>query len=163
SSYLTIEHRGVIPVALRPQMGNWVFGCDICQEVCPPNRHVLPLAPPALRPRDVDDAFPALMPLLTMTSEEYRDRYRGRAAKRAKRDGLARNAAIALGNSGDRSAVPALADALAHHDAALVRGHAAWALGQLGGSVARAALERRRVAEPDAIVRSEIAAAMGSP
>jgi len=160
-SYLTIEHRGALPVALRPQMGNWVFGCDICQEVCPPNRHVLSLAPPALQPRDVDDAYPALIPLLTMTTEEYRDRFRGRAIKRAKREGLARNAAVALGNSGDRAAVPALLAALREHDAPLVRGHAAWALGHLGGKTARAALEHRRATEPDEDVRAEIVAALG--
>lgn len=162
-SYLTIEHRGAIPVALRPQMANWVFGCDICQTVCPPNRHALPLAPPALRPRDEDDAFPALVPLLNMTVERYRGRYRGRAIKRAKREGLARNATVALGNSGDRAATPALTDALTGHDCALVRSHAAWALGQLGGKAARAALERRRAAEPDDAVRAEIEAALALP
>jgi epoxyqueuosine reductase len=159
-SYLTIEHRGVIPRDLRPLMGDWVFGCDICQEVCPPNRHVLPLAPPALQPRSADDASPALMPLLTMTREEFRARFRQRAVARAKREGLARNAAIALGNSGDAAAIPALAHALRTHDAALVRGHAAWALGRFGGTTARAALDRSRVSEPDAMVRDEIAAAL---
>jgi epoxyqueuosine reductase len=160
-SYLTIEHRGAFPVELRPKIGNWVFGCDICQEVCPPNRHVLPLAPPALQPRDVEDAYPALIPLLTMSVDEYRDRFRGRAMKRAKREGLARNAAVALGNSGDRAAVPALIDALRAHDAPLVRGHAAWALGHLGGQAARAALDRCRTTEPDAEVRAEIETALG--
>jgi epoxyqueuosine reductase len=159
-SYLTIEHRGAFPVELRPKIGNWVFGCDICQEVCPPNRHVLPLAPPALQPRDVEDAYPALIPLLTMSVDEYRDRFRGRAMKRAKREGLARNAAVALGNSGDRAAVPALIDALRAHDAPLVRGHAAWALGHLGGHAARAALDRCRTTEPDAEVRAEIEGAL---
>ncbi len=161
-SYLTIEHRGALPTELRPQMGNWVFGCDICQEVCPPNRHILPLAPPALQPRDVDDAYPALLPLLTMTVAQYRDRFRGRAIKRAKREGLARNAAVALGNSGDRAAIPALADALAGHDAALIRGHAAWALGQLGGEAARDALDRCRATESNEGVRSEIEAALSA-
>ena len=161
-SYLTIEHRGSVPVDLRPKIGKWVFGCDICQEVCPPNRHALPLAPPALQPRDVDDAYPALIPLLTMTIEGYQSRFRGRAIKRAKREGLARNAAVALGNSGDRAAVPALADALAHHDAPLVRGHAAWALGQLGGAASHIALERCRMTEPDDGVRAEIMAALGT-
>ncbi len=162
-SYLTIEHRGSLPVALRSQMGDWVFGCDICQEVCPPNRHVLPLAPPALQPRDAEDAYPALIPLLTMTVKEYRDRFRGRAIKRAKREGLARNAAVALGNSGDRAAVPALMHALREHDAPLVRGHAAWALGHLGGKTAHAALEHCRMVEPNADVRAEITAALGEP
>ncbi len=159
-SYLTIEHRGMFPVELRPQIGDWVFGCDICQEVCPPNRHALPLAPSALQPRDVEDAYPALVPLLTMSMTEYRDRFRGRAIKRAKRDGLARNAAVALGNSGDRAAVPALIDALRTHDAPLVRSHAAWAIGRLGGEAARAALDRSRSTETDAAVREEITMAL---
>src|SRR5207302_1539587 len=83
-SYLTIEHRGAIPRDLRPLIGDWVFGCDICQDVCPPNRHVLPLAPPALQPHDGEDAYPALGPLLTMTETEYRTRFRGPAITRAK-------------------------------------------------------------------------------
>jgi epoxyqueuosine reductase len=161
-SYLTIEHRGAIPHELRPLMGDWVFGCDICQEVCPPNRHVLPLAPPALHPRDVDDAYPALIPLLTMTREEFRARFRHRAVARAKREGLARNAALALGNHGDPAAIPALMDALRTHDSALVRAHAAWALGHIGGPVARAMLDRCRVGEPDVVVRGEIEAALGT-
>jgi epoxyqueuosine reductase len=159
-SYLTIEHRGALPMELRREIGTWVFGCDICQEVCPPNRHSLPLAPPALRPRDIDDAYPALIPLLTMTVEEYRARFRGRAMKRAKREGLARNAAVALGNSGDHAAVPALITALHTHDAPLVRSHAAWALGQLGGRAARTALDHCRATEQDAGVVEEIERAL---
>jgi epoxyqueuosine reductase len=97
-----------------------------------------------------------------MTMGEYQSRFRGRAIKRAKREGLARNAAVALGNSGDRAAVPALADALTRHDAPLVRGHAAWALGHLGGKAARTALERCRMTEPDDAVRGEMLAALGT-
>lgn len=160
-SFLTIEHRGVLPRELRPQMGDWVFGCDVCQEVCPPNRHALPLAPPALRPRDADDAYPALVPLLTMSAAAYTERFRGRPTKRARREGLARNAAVALGNVGNRDvAVPALAATLRGHDAPLVRGHAAWALGRLGGATARVALDRARITEPDDDARAEIVAAL---
>jgi len=159
-SYLTIEHRGAIPVELRVPMGDWVFGCDVCQEVCPPNRHVLPLAPPALRPQSTDDAFPALVPLLSLTAAEFAARFRGRAVKRAKREGLARNAAIALGNSGNRAVVPALVTVLQTHDNAVVRGHTAWALGQLGGNVAHDALNAARTADPDVYVLGEIATAL---
>jgi epoxyqueuosine reductase len=159
-SYLTIEHRTAIVPELRPLIGNWVFGCDVCQDVCPPNRHVLPLAPPALQPRSVDDAYPALIPLLMMTVGEYRARFRGRSVKRAKWEMLVRNAAIALGNSGDRAAAPALRDALRGHESPLVRGHAAWALGRLGGAIARATLDCCRATEPDTAVRAEIAGAL---
>ena len=159
-SYLTIEHRGALPRDLRPLMGDWVFGCDICQAVCPPNRHALPLAPPALRPRDADDAFPALAPLLSLTPAAFHARFRGRAVTRAKWEGLARNAAIALGNTRDPAALPALVAALAAHESPLVRGHAAWAIGRIGSAPARAALDRRRASEPDATVLEEIAAAL---
>jgi epoxyqueuosine reductase len=162
-SYLTIEHRGAIPRDLRPLMGDWVFGCDICQDVCPPNRHVLPLAPPTLLPHDGEDAYPALGPLLKMTETEYRARFRGRAITRAKRAGLARNAAIALGNTGDPAAVPPLADALRTHDLALVRGHAAWALGRIGDAAARDALRGHRPIESDQFVCEEIETALNGP
>jgi epoxyqueuosine reductase len=92
-AYLTIEHRGPIPAELHAGIGEWLFGCDVCQEVCPWNRRV----PPAR------DPLPALPPppaetLLTLTETEFRERFRGSPLKRARREGLARNAAIVLGN-----------------------------------------------------------------
>ncbi len=159
-SYLTIEHRGAIAADLRSRMGGWVFGCDVCQEVCPPNRHVLPLAPPALYPRDVDDAFPALVPLLTATPADHAARWQGRAVRRAGWEGMVRNAALALGNSGDPAAISPLAAALREHPSPVVRGHAAWALGNLGGARARGVLNACRTTEPDASVCGEIVAAL---
>lgn len=161
-SFLTIEHRGTIPRDLRPLMGAWVFGCDICQEVCPPN--LRPGAPARDDPRgerDVDFGAPELIPLLEITPEEFARRFGHTPVKRAKREGLQRNAAIALGNSGDRAAVPALIRAL-REASPLVRGHAAWALGRLGGAGATRALRDALEAEPDDEVRAEIEAALTS-
>jgi len=125
-SYLTIELRGPIPEELRPQVGDWVFGCDVCQEVCPWNRKAPPAADPAFQPRADLEAID-LVALLGMSEQAFRERFRGTALTRARRRGLLRNAAIALGNSGDRNALPALRKALEDAEP-LVREAAAWAI-----------------------------------
>ncbi|HKO25063.1 MAG TPA: tRNA epoxyqueuosine(34) reductase QueG [Chloroflexota bacterium] len=167
-SYLTIEHRGAIPRELRPLMGNWIFGCDLCQDVCPPNLRPgvpaheefrLGAADPAPEQDDASPGTPELIPLLTISPEEFRRRFGRTPVKRAKREGLQRNVAVALGNSGDRAAVPALARAL-REATPLVRVHAAWALGRLGGADAAAALRSALQAEEDSAVRAEIEAAL---
>lgn len=138
-SYLTIENRGPIPRELRPAMGNHVFGCDDCQDVCPWNRFARESAAArAFAPRS-GLAAPALVELLALDAQEFARTFRGSPVKRARRRGLLRNVAVALGNSGDPAAVPALVRALADEEA-LVRGHSAWALGRLGGEAARASL-----------------------
>jgi len=130
-----------------------VFGCDICQEVCPWNRD--PRAP-------ADSALAPYLPdLLALDDAAFRARFGGTAVTRTRRRGLLRNAAVALGNSGNPTAVPSLVAALADPEP-LVRGHAAWALGQLGGRTARAALERARRVEPDSGARSELDAALAA-
>jgi len=159
-SYQTIENRGDIPHELRPLMGDWVFGCDICQDVCPVNRHAAATAMPELASRGPEHAYPLLTDLLRLDEATYTGRFHGTAVKRAKRTGLQRNAAIALGNAGDPATVPALAQALATADP-LVRRHAAWALGRIGGAEAAAALRAALAGEGDASVRGEIAAALG--
>jgi epoxyqueuosine reductase len=162
-SYLTIEHRGVIPRALRPLMGAWVFGCDLCQEVCPPNQRPGASAHDEFRAGAADDAAslaaPELIPLLEISPDEFTRRFGHTPVKRAKREGLQRNAAIALGNSGDRAAVPALARAL-REATPLVRAHTAWALGRLGGAEALAALRAAQESEADETVCEEIASAL---
>jgi epoxyqueuosine reductase len=152
-SYLTIEHRGPIPPALRPALDNWIFGCDICQEVCPWNG--------APAPDGADDLGPALVPLLALDAAGFAARFGATAIRWAKRRGLLRNVAVALGNSGNPAAVPALAAALGDPEP-LVRGHAAWALGRLGGIVARRALDAARAAETDATVRAEVGDALAA-
>jgi epoxyqueuosine reductase len=133
-SYLTIEHRGSIPLELRPLMGTWAFGCDLCQEACPiPER----LAPPPLPDRGASTAqgpvpFPDLVECLQLDDEAFRARFRHTAVWRTGRAGLARNAAIALGNAGDRAALPALQQAQRDDPDPVVRDAAQWAVAQLG-------------------------------
>lgn len=158
-SYLTIEHRGAIPRELRPAIGNRVFGCDDCQAACPWNRHARAAREARYLPQEGAVA-PPLVELLGLSEERFRERFGRAAVSRAKREGLARNAAIAIGNSGDRAGVPPLARALAGDPSAVVRGHAAWALGRIGGAEARAALEASLGIETDAWARSEIASAL---
>ena len=157
-SFLTIELRGPIPRELRPLVGDWVFGCDICQDVCPVNRKAQLSLEPAFRQRH-DFAAPELIPLLELDDEGFRERFRNSPIKRAKRVGLQRNVCVALGNIGDVSAVPALAQALQGADA-LVRGHAAWALGRIGGREAAEALKSAIPGEEDAQVLQEIETAL---
>jgi len=130
-SYLTIELKGAIPDALRPGVGRQVFGCDICQDVCPWNRRRRLQAGPSFEPRPGHVA-PDLDELAQLDEEGFRRRFRGSAVKRAKRRGLLRNVAVAIGNSGDPAHRPVL-ERLANDDDALVREHARWALGRLSG------------------------------
>ena len=153
-SFLTIELRGSIPRDLRPLMGDWVFGCDICQEVCPVNRKAAQSREVEFRKRHDFDA-PELIPLLSLDEDGFRQRFNGSPIRRAKLAGLQRNVCVALGNIGDSAAVPALVQALKSSEP-LVRSHAAWALGQIGGETARRALQRAISEEEDADVVEEI-------
>jgi epoxyqueuosine reductase len=153
-SYLTIELKGPIPVELRPGIGDWIFGCDICQEVCPWNRKAPPGADPELLPRP-GQTDPDLLELLALTPPEFRARFRDTPLSRPKRRGLLRNVAIALGNRRDPVALPALLIALQDEEP-LLRGAAAWALGQLPGAAQYPALQQRLTLETDATVRAEI-------
>ena len=157
-SYLTIELKGFMPRHLRALVGNHIFGCDICQEICPYNVKARETAEAALGPRSGLYA-PQLIPLLALTEVEFRQRFRGSPILRAKRRGFLRNVAVALGNIGSVQAVPALIRALDDEEL-LVRGHAAWALGEIGTSSARVALRRRIEFETDPQVCAEIDAAM---
>ncbi len=155
-SFLTIELRGAIPRELRPLMGDWVFGCDECQEVCPYTNAASVDDDDAFRPQSTNNAFPSLRWLLTMSEEEFRETYRGTAVLRAKRSGLARNAAVALGNTGSTDDLATLEQAVCDHDLPLVRGHAAWAMAQIDASIARPFLATRIARETDLTVREEI-------
>ena len=146
---LTIELRGPIPVPLRPALENWIFGCDLCQQVCPWNA----------AGTETDELTPVLPDLLALDADGFRTRFGRTAVARTRRAGLLRNVAVALGNSGNPDAVPSLARALGDPDA-LVRGHAAWALGRIGGHAARRALDVARARENDAETAAEITAAL---
>ena len=157
-SYLTIEHRGAIPLHLRSRLGSRVLGCDVCQDVCPWNRRATPALEPAFAARE-GLAPAALIELLRLDAEAFSKRFRRHPAKRPKRRGLLRNVAVALGNSGCQEAVPHLVHALADEEP-LIRGHAAWALGQLGGYEARRGLSQSLEQECDEEVVEEIRAAL---
>jgi epoxyqueuosine reductase len=155
-SYLTIEHRGPISRELRPKLGNWIFGCDICQEVCPWNGDTMRAAPVS------NELMPSLADLMELDDDGFRRRYGKSAVRRTKRRGLLRNTAVALGNSGNPLAVPILVRSLETEAESIVRLHAAWALGRLGGSTARGALEHARWREEDPAVKDELENALST-
>ena len=156
-SYLTIELRGPIPRPLRPLIGTWIYGCDLCLDVCPWNRFAEPTRELRYAPRP-ELVNPSLTEMLAWDQATFSRVMKGSPIKRTKRRGLLRNVAVALGNAGDRTAVHDLARCLSSEHEPLVRGHAAWALGVLGGKVARGALEASR--DPDAFVADEVAWAL---
>lgn len=164
-SYLTIENKGPIPTALRAGLQDWVFGCDICQMVCPWNKR---FAPPggdmALSPRP-DIPRPVLRKELRLTAQEFNLKFRHSPVKRARRRGYLRNVAVALGNQADPQTIPDLIQTLESEPEPLVRSHAAWALGQMrepshARHLARTALEKALGQENDATVIVEIRLAL---
>jgi len=159
-SYLTIEYRGFIPPALRPLMGNRIFGCDDCQAVCPWNRYTVPPSPDLLSPRS-ENVLPRLEELLALDEMAFRKRFRKSPVRRAGRGGLLRNVAIAMGNSGDPRYTEQLTGALRDAEA-LIRGHAAWALARLGAAGSLSTLHDALSGEADAQVATEIAQAIST-
>jgi epoxyqueuosine reductase len=158
-SYWTIEHRGPIPREMRPLLDDWVFGCDVCQEMCPWNAEPAAASDPALALPQARRAM-TLVDLLKLRREEYEEHFRRSPMKRAKRSGLRRNAAIALGNRRRSVDVPVLEQALLDAEDIEVRRHAAWALGRIGGEAARRALEGAMLREKEPAVVDEIATAI---
>ena len=126
-SYLTIEHKGAIPESLRPLAGNWIFGCDACQEICPWVRRFAQPRSDRFTAFDPERFAPDLLELMTLDKAGFRARYRDTPVWRTKRRGLLRNAAVALGNAGDPVALPVLRRALQDEEP-LIREHAAWAI-----------------------------------
>lgn len=168
-SYLTIELRGSIPPSLRERQGSWLFGCDVCQDVCPWNRRQedAQAGQPETSKRPLHDSFlPAadanpieLAGLFLLDDAAFRQRFRHTPLWRPRRRGLLRNAAIVLGNQPHTAALPSLARGL--HDAEpLVRAACAWALGRFRVPAAHEALKNRLAAETEAEVRAEIEAAI---
>lgn len=133
-SYLTIELRGPMPEELRADVGDWLFGCDICQDVCPWNRKAPATTAPALQPRD-DIAALDPVELLGLSEEEFRRRFRDTPLFRTKRRGLIRNAAIVLGNSCDPAALPALRRALDDPDT-VIQDTVRWAIERINTEAA---------------------------
>lgn len=157
-AYWTIEQRGWIPEAMRGELEGWVFGCDICQEVCPWNQEAEAGDHPELA-LPGERAELELCGLLALDRSSWLERLRASPMKRPRLAGLRRNAALAMAHRRDPRYVPELARALADEDP-LVRGHAAWALGCLGGAEARHALARARAREEEPRVARELDAAL---
>jgi epoxyqueuosine reductase len=159
-AYLTIEYKGWIAHELRPMIGGRIFGCDVCQDVCPYNHGKAAILPRGTAGTlDQPDAA-HLLPWLTMSSSDYRRFVSGTALRRASRWQLLRNAAIAAGNSGDDSLVKPLAALLLNSTHPIVRGHAAWAVGRLRNAQAAAILLEALNHESDPDVLSEIRRAL---
>jgi epoxyqueuosine reductase len=159
-SYLTIELKSAIPQELRPLLGNWIFGCDVCQQVCPWNQRFAqpaasPESNPVFSPR-LHVIHPELLSELRLTPEGFNQKFKGSPVKRAKRRGYLRSVAVALGNSGNQQAIPSMTHILESETEPLIRGHAAWALGRIGGRDARLALHAAAGQEKDETVQNEI-------
>jgi epoxyqueuosine reductase len=154
-SYLTIELRDQpIPAELRPGMQDWMFGCDVCQEVCPWNRKAPISGETAFQPVETFTPVDACE-LLTLDEAAFQERFQSTPMSRARRAGLLRNAAIVLGNRGDESAVPALLGVL-NDEEPLIRGAAAWALGRLGAPTTVEMLQTRLEIETETDVIEEL-------
>ncbi len=161
-SYLTIEHRDHIDDALKPHLGNWVFGCDICQEVCPWNRKARHSDEPQFAPR-ADLRLPDLLGTLSLTEQQFRQRFRQTPLWRSKRRGILRNAILVVGNQRFAGADEAL-DNLLLDDEPLIRAAAAWAIGRIASNGWRERLSRALAAEADPAVRAAIENAItGAP
>ena len=155
-SYLTIELKEAIEPTLRPLMKDWIFGCDICQDVCPYNRTAVG------EDECKENQFSLEKILSCRTESAFIGECAGTPLMRAKREGLLRNTVIAAGNQKDPAAVPALSDALMRDSSFLVRQHAAWALGRIGGSPAQEALKSSFKTEENPAVLQEIKQALQS-
>ncbi|MGH7802294.1 MAG: tRNA epoxyqueuosine(34) reductase QueG [Thermodesulfobacteriota bacterium] len=153
-SYLTIEHRGMIPLEHRGKTGNNIFGCDICQDVCPWNRRAKVTDESSFKPRD-GLYNPDLAALSQLTGEDFRRVFKGNTIKRAKRNGLLRNIVVAMGNSGSKEFIPYLKELLKDKDP-IVRAHSAWALSKLEGEDSYDTLSNHFEVESDPMVREEI-------
>ncbi len=154
------QRTGEIPRALRPLVGTWVWGCDLCQTACPPTQRAGEDASLENEPLDGDIAAPDLLTLLRLRSGEFKRRY-GRTAMGWRGAAvLRRNAAVALGNELDRAHVPSLIEALERDPHPMVRAHAAWALGRIASPPALLALRTRAARELDGGAVAEIRAAL---
>lgn len=156
------QRTDAIPREMRPLVGTWVWGCDLCQIACPPNEHAKVRASDANRALSPETSTPSLVRLLQLRSGEFKRTYAKTAMGWRGAAILRRNAAVGLGNSLDRAAIPALAQALREDPHPMVRGHAAWALGRIGGNEAIERLRERLLEEQEASVREELAAALGA-
>lgn len=158
-SYVT-QMKGLVPEEFRSAMGNRIYGCDTCQQVCPKNRNLVELGDPGFVPADQWDTSPDLHELLALTKREFNRVYGGKSSGWRGRKILQRNAVIALGNSRNPAALGILQRLLLHDVRFEIRAVAAWAVGQIGGHQAAAALREALTREQHETVRAEITAAL---
>lgn len=159
-SYFTTALHGVIPRESRPLMGNWIFGCDVCQAVCPWNRFARPSS--FIRSdvaRTIDQDYPRLLDLIQLSDSEFSRRFGHTPIGHIKRSRFLRNVAVAIGNWSSPEAIPLLVEALTE-PTPLIRGHVAWALGQIGTKEARRSLEKALIRETESEVAEEIRCAL---
>jgi epoxyqueuosine reductase len=155
-SYLTIENNGAIPRELRMGLGDWIFGCDVCQDVCPFNRFASDTAWPEFHPdAGVGPRLDLVEVLSIATDEEFRARFRGTALTRPKRRGLLRNASVVAANIGATAVVPSLVARIESDPEPLIRSHSLWALAQLDPPRATSIAERALTMDSDPSVREE--------
>jgi len=154
------QRTGDIPREMRPLVGTWVWGCDLCQTICPPTQKAGLTTSPENAAISQEVAAPSLVGLLQLRSSRFRRTFERTAMGWRGAAVLRRNAAVALGNALDRSTVPALRAALAADPHPMVRGHAAWALGRIGSTAAIDALRERLERESEKKVREEIVSAL---
>ena len=154
-SYLTIELKSEIPEELRALIGDWVFGCDVCQQVCPWNQPFSTHKKQSIFDDSTSASYPDLDESLSLTTEKFNRLFKGSAVKRTKRRGYLRNIAVAAGNQGSPNLVKSLVNAMQDPES-LVRRHVAWALGQIGGDEALDVLRIAAQKETDEQVLDEI-------
>ena len=153
-SFLTIENKGAIPYELRPLIGDWIFGCDICQDICPVNDKSD--MPQNMTFIEKTTSHLDLVEILHMSQEQFSIRFSRSPIKRAKLRGLQRNACVALGNSKQKEGISALINTLKNNESELVRGHSAWALGEINTTECHNALKLCLEYEEDQFVIDEI-------
>lgn len=159
-SYLTIENRGMIPQDLRHRLQNWIFGCDICQMVCPWNQRITePIDDKELVSGDLWKSLDSLQ-LVGISTEEFSNKFAESPLNRSKRAGLLRNAAVTLGNIADPLSIPALEKSLFTDPEPIIRAHAAWALSRIKSSQAQSCLIQAKKIEENSMVLEEIVTGM---
>jgi len=154
-SYLTIELKGIIPRNLRTAIGSWIFGCDICQDVCPVNKGIPNTTVSEFSPRNTNYTIAELLNFLDFNQDNFSKKFKNSPIKRAKLEGLKRNVCIALGNSQNIKAIPKLKKVL-KEETYIIKIHAAWALGQIGGTTAYKTLQNAYMQEKNEGVKQEI-------
>lgn len=159
-SYHTIENKGWIDLGLRADFGNWIYGCDVCQEVCPFQRFSPLAQETSFEAHDISHIAPKIVDVLALTEEAFKQRYKNSPIYRIKRERFVRNACVSAGNWGDSQTIPYLIQLL-YDPSALIRGHAAWALWQIMRWDARRMLTDLYDREDDERVKSEIEILLG--